>query len=171
MAGPRPQPDALIAATCFITLPAPAQAHGLSAEAATFIFALVALALVVPALADHFVITRRLGDRSSLAAILDNLIATAAAIPLFLVLQWLSGAAATAFELGSVRAAYWLRTLSPWPEIVVTIAAMAVMKAEILSWRSGEPLSGLIIGLLFVSTAAGMCVAAAVAALFVYATG
>src|SRR5262249_45051860 len=75
-----------------------------------------------------------------------------------------------ALELGPVRAAYWLRTLSPWPEGLITIATMAVTKAAILSWRFGEPLSQRSIGLLFLSTLAGMCVAAAIAALLAYAT-
>ena len=75
-----------------------------------------------------------------------------------------------ALESGPVRASYWLRTLSPWPEGLVTIAAMAVTKAAILSWRFGEPLSRWTIGLLFLSTLAGMCLAAAIAALFAYAT-
>jgi hypothetical protein len=73
-------------------------------------------------------------------------------------------------ESGPVGAAYWLRTLSPWPEALVTIAAMAVTKAAILSWRFGEPLRGGQIGLLFLSTLAGMCVAAAIAVLLAYAT-
>jgi hypothetical protein len=73
-------------------------------------------------------------------------------------------------ESGLVRVAYWLRTLSPWPEGLVTIAAMAVTKATILSWRFGEPLSRWTIGLLFLSTLAGMWVAAAIAVLLAYAT-
>jgi hypothetical protein len=51
---------------------------------------------------------------------------------LFLALQRLSSAAAMV-ESGPVRAAYWLRTLSSWPEDLVTIAAMVVTKAAILS--------------------------------------
>jgi hypothetical protein len=108
-------------------------------------------------------------DRSRLAAILANLTAAAVAIPLFLALQWLSSAAAMALESGPVRAAYWLRTLSPSPEGLVTIAAMVVTKAAILSWRFEEPLSRTI-RLPFLSTLAGMCVAAAIAALLAYAT-
>ena len=75
-----------------------------------------------------------------------------------------------ALESGSVSAAYWLRMLSPWPEGLVTIAAMAVTKAAILSWRFGEPLLRRTIALLFLSTLAGMCMAAAIAALLAYAT-
>jgi hypothetical protein len=59
---------------------------------------------------------------------------------------------------------------SPWPEGLVTIAAMAVTKAAVLSWRFGEPLSRRTIGLLFLSTLAGMCVAAAISVLLAYAT-
>ena len=162
----------LIAATMyFMTLPAPALAHGLSSLAATFILSFLALALVAPTLTDFFAIKRWLfKDRARLAAILTNLTAAAVAIPLFLALQRLSSAAATVLESGPVRAAYWLRTLSPWPEGLVTIAAMAVTKAAILSWRFGEPLSRRTIGLLFLSTLAGMCVAAAIAVLLAYAT-
>jgi hypothetical protein len=125
----------LIAATmCFMTLPAPALAHGLSSRAATFILSFLALALAVPTLTDFFAIKRWLfKDRAWLPAILTHLTATAVAIPLFLALQWLSSAAATVLESGQVRAAYWLRTLSPWPEGLVTIAAMAVTKGGILA--------------------------------------
>jgi hypothetical protein len=162
----------LIAATMsFMTLPAPALAHGLSSLAATFILSFLALALVAPTFTDFFAIQRWLfKGRARLAAIVTNLTAAAVAIPLFLALQWLSSAAAMVLESGSVRAAYWLRTLSPWPEGLVTIAAMAVTKAAILSWRFGEPLSRRTIGLLFLSTLAGMCVAAAIAVLLTYAT-
>ena len=161
----------LIAAMYFMTLPAPALAHGLSSVAAAFILSFLALALVAPTLADFLAIERWLfKDRARLAVILTNLTATAVAIPLFLALQWLSGAAAMVLESGLVRAAYWLRTLSPWPEGLVTIAAMAVTKAAILSWRFGEPLLPRTIGLLFLSTLASMCVAAAIAALLAYVT-
>lgn len=162
----------LIAATMyFMTLPAPALAHGLSSVAATFILSFLAIALVAPTLTDFFTIKWWLfKDRARLAAILANLTAAAVAAPLFLALQRLSSAAAMALESGSVRAAYWLRTLSPWPEGLVTIAAMAVTKAAILNWRFGKPLLRQTIGLLFLSTLAGVCVAAAVAALLAYAT-
>jgi hypothetical protein len=162
----------LIAATMyFMTLPARALAHGLSSRAATFILSFLALALVAPTLTDFFAIKRWLfKDRAWLAAILTHLTAAAVAIPLFLALQWLSSAAAMVLESGPMRAAYWLRTLSPWPEGLVTIAAMAVTKAAILSWRFAEPLLRRTIGLLFLSTLAGMCVAAAIAALLAYAT-
>src|SRR5262249_48722835 len=148
----------LIAATMyFMTLPAPALAHGLPSVVATFILSFLALALVVPTLTDFFAIRRWLfKDRGRLAAILANLTATAVAVPLFLSLQWLSSAAAMVLESGPVRASCWLRTLSPWPEGLVTIAAMAVAKAAILSWRFGEPLSRPTIGLLFFSTLADM---------------
>ena len=161
-----------IAATMyFVTLTAPALDHGLPSLAATFILSFPALALVAPTLTDFFAIKRWLfKDLAMLAAILTNVTATAVAIPLFLALQWLWSAAAMVLESGPVRAAYWLRTLSPWPEGLVTIAAMAVTKAAILSWRFGEPLSRRTIGLLFLSTLAGMCVAAAIAALLAYAT-
>jgi hypothetical protein len=126
---------------------------------------------VAPTLTDFFATKRWLfKDRARLAAILTNLTAAAIAIPLFLALQRLSSAAAMVLESGPVRAAYWLRTLSPWPEGLVTIAAMAVTKAAILSWRFGEPLARRTIGLLFLSTLAGMCVAAAIAVLLAYAT-
>jgi len=153
----------LIAATMyFMTLPALALAHGLPSVAATFILSFLALALVAPTLTDFFAIKRWFfKDRARLAAILTSLTAAAVAVPLFLALQWLSSAAAMALESGPVRAAYWLCTLSPWPEGLVTIAAMAVTKAAILSWRLGKPLS---------STLASMCVAAAIAALLAYAT-
>ena len=162
----------LIAATMyFMMLPAPALAHGLPSVVATFIISFFALALVAPTLTDFFAIKRWLfKDRARLAAILANLTAAAVAVPLFLALQWLSSAAAMALESGPVRGAYWLRTLSPWPEGLVTIAAMAVTKAAILSWRFGEPLSRWTIGLLFLSTLASMCVAAAIAVLLAYAT-
>ena len=112
----------------FMTLPAPALAHGLSSLAATFILSFLALALVAPTLTDFFAIKRWLfKDRARLAAaILTNLAAAAVAIPLFLALQRLGSAAAMVLESGPVRAAYWLRTLSPWPEGLVTIAAMSV---------------------------------------------
>ena len=162
----------LIAATMyFMTLPAPALAHGLSSVAATFILSFIGIALVAPTLTDFFTIKRWLfKDRAWLAAILANLTAAAVAIPLFLALQWLSSATATALESGPVRASYWLRTLSPWPEGLITIAVMAVTKAAILSWRFGEPLSRRTIGMLFLSTLAGMCLAAAISALLAYAT-
>ena len=162
----------LIAATIsFMTLPAPALAHGLPSLAATSILLFLALALIAPTLADFFAIKRWLfKDRARLAAILANLIAAAVAIPLFLALQWLSSAAAMVLESGPVRAAYWLRMLSPWPEGLVTIAAMAVTKAATLNWRFGKPLLRKTIGLLFLSTLAGVCVAAAIAALLAYAT-
>jgi len=162
----------LIAATVyFVTLPAPALAHGLSSAAATFILSFLALALVAPTLTDFFTIKRWLfKDRARLETILANLTAAVVAVPLFLALQWLSSAAAMALEAGSVQTAYWLRTLSPWPEALVTIAVMAVTKARILSWRFGEPFLRRTIGLLFLSTLAGMCVAAVIAALLAYAT-
>jgi hypothetical protein len=162
----------LIAATMyFMTLPAPALAHGLPSVLATFILSFLALAPVASTLTDLFAIKRWLfKDHARLAAIVANLSAAAVAIPLFLALQWLSSAAAMALESGPVRASYWLRTLSPWPEGLVTIAGMAVTKAAILSWRFGEPLSRWTIGLLFLSTLAGMCLTAAIAALFAYAT-
>jgi hypothetical protein len=47
---------------------------------------------------------------------------------------------------------------------------MAVTKGAILSWRFREPLSRRTIGLLFLSTLAGMCVAAAIAVRLTYAT-
>jgi hypothetical protein len=47
---------------------------------------------------------------------------------------------------------------------------MAVTKATILNWRFGERLSRRTIGLLFLSTLAGMSVAAAIAVLLAYAT-
>src|SRR5262249_11610413 len=86
----------LIAATMyFMTLPAPALAHGLPSVVATFILSFLAFALVAPTLTDYFAIKRGLfKDRARLAAILANLSAAAVAIPLFLALQWLSGAAA-----------------------------------------------------------------------------
>jgi hypothetical protein len=161
----------LIAAMYFMTLPAPALAHGLASLAATFILWFLALGLVAPTLTDFFAIKRWLfKDRARLEAISANLTAAAVAIPLFLALQWLSSAAAMVLESGPVRAAFWLRTLSPWPEGLVTIAAMAVTKGAILSWRFREPLSRRTIGLLFLSTLAGMCVAAAIAALLANAT-
>ena len=155
-----------------MTLRAPALAHGLSSLAATFILSFLALALVAPTLTDFFAIKRWLfKDRARLAAaILTNLAAAAVAIPLFLALQRLGSAAAMVLDPGPVRAAYWLRTLSPWPEGLVTIAAMAVTKAAIVSWRFGEPLSRRTIGLLFLSTLAGMCVAAAISVFFAFAT-
>jgi hypothetical protein len=94
----------LIAATMsFMTLPAPALAHGLSSLAATFILSFLALALVAPTLTDFFcdpamALQRSRKTRSSLTA-------AAVAIPLFLALQWLSSAAAMVLEPGSVRAA------------------------------------------------------------------
>ena len=143
----------------------------MGALAATFSLSFLALALVAPTLTDFLAIQRWLcKDRPRLAAILTNLTAAAVAIPLFSALQWLSSAAAMVLASGSVRAAYWLRTLSPWPEGLVTIAAMAVTKAAVLSWRFGEPLSRRTIGLLFLSTLAGMCVAAAISVLLAYAT-
>ena len=155
----------------FITLPASTLAHGQPSLAATFILSFLALALVAPTLTDFFAIKRWLcKDRPRLAAILTNLTAAAVAIPLFSALQWLSSAAAMVRASGPVRGAYWLRMLSPWPEGLVTIAAMAVTKAAVLSWRFGEPLSRRTIGLLFLSTLAGMCVAAAILVLLAYAT-
>ena len=164
-------PPLLIAAIYFMTLPTPARAHGLSSMATTFILSFLALALVAPTLTDLFAIKRWFfKDRAMLTAILTNLIAAVVALPLFLALQRLSSAAAIALESGPVRAAYWLRTLSPWPEGLITIATMAVTKASMLSWRFGEPLARRTIGLLFLSTLAGMCVAAAIAVLIAYAT-
>jgi hypothetical protein len=164
-------PLLIAATTYFMTFPAPVLAHGPPPVVATFIFSFLALALVAPTLTDLFAIKRWLfKDRARLAAILANLTAAAVAIPLFSALQWVGGAAATALESGAVRAAYWLRTLSPWPEGLITIAAMAATKAAILRWRFREPLSRRTIGLLFLSTLAGMCVAAAIAALLAYAT-
>jgi len=162
----------LITATAYLmTFPAPVLAHGLPPAVATFILSFLALALVAPTLTDFFAINRWLfKDRARLAAILANLTAAAVAIPLFSALQWLSGAAAMVLESGVVRAAYWLRTLSPWPEALITIAAMALTKAALLKWRFREPLSRRTMGLLFLSTLAGMCVAAAIAALLAYAT-
>ena len=92
----------LIAATMsFMTLPAPALAHGLSSLAATFIFSFLALALVAPTLTDFFAIQRWLfKGRARLAAIVTNLTAATVAIPLFLALQWLSSAAAMVLEFG-----------------------------------------------------------------------
>jgi hypothetical protein len=46
----------LIAAMYFMTLPAPALAHGLSSPVATFILSFLALALVAPTLTDFFAI-------------------------------------------------------------------------------------------------------------------
>src|ERR1700730_7436977 len=99
----------LIAATMsFMTLPAPAPAHGRSSLAATFILSFLALVLVAPTLADFFVIKQWLfKDRARLAAaILTNLTAAAVAIPLFLALRRLGSAAAMVLESGPVRAAY-----------------------------------------------------------------
>jgi hypothetical protein len=160
----------LIAATvCLITLPA--HAHGLSSEFVNFILALLVLTLIAPTLTDWFAIRRWLfADRAWLAAILVNLAAYAVAIPLFLAAQWLSSAAATVLESGPVGAAYWLNTLSPWPEALVTIAAMVVTKTAILRWGFGDRLSRPTIGLLFLSTIAGMCGAVALATLFAYAS-
>lgn len=158
----------LIAATIYL-MTLPAHAHGLPSEVANFILALLALTLIVPTLTDWFAIKWWLfADSAWPGAILANLAAAAVAVPLFLTLQWLSSAASIALESGLVRAAYWLRTLSPFPEGLVTIVAMVVTKAAILRWRFGDRLSGPTFGLLFLSTLAGMCGAAAIAALFAY---
>jgi cyanate permease len=79
----------LIAATMyFMTLPAPARAHGLSSVAATFMLSFLALALVAPTLTDFFAIKRWLfKDRARLAVIFTNLTAVTVAIPLFLALR------------------------------------------------------------------------------------
>ncbi len=151
----------------FVTLPA--HAHGLSSEFVNFVLALLVLTLVAPTLTDLFAIRRWLfADRAWLAAILANVAAYAVAIPVFLALQWLSGESADALEPVSVGAAYWLRTLSPWPEALVAIVSMAVTKAAILRWLFGDRLSRPTIGLLSVSTIAGMGAAVAIAALFAY---
>src|SRR5262245_38584636 len=106
----------LLIATTIYSVTAPAHAHGLSSEFVNFILALLVLTLIAPTLTDLFAIKRWLfADRAWLAAILANLAAFAVAVPLFLALQWLSGAAADALEPVSVRVAYWLRTLLPWP--------------------------------------------------------
>lgn len=153
-----------------LLLSAPAHAHGLPPKVATFILAFIALALVSQTVADFLAIKRLFGHRSKLAAILVNLAAAAVAMPLFLILEWLSGATALALESVSVRSAYWLRALSPWPESFITIGAVAVTKATILGWHFGEPLSRRTVGLLLLSTIAGMCLAAAAAALLASAT-
>ena len=160
----------LIAATvCLTTLPA--HAHGLSSEFVNFILALLVLTLIAPTLTDFFAIRRWLfEDRAWLAALLANLAAYVVAIPLFLTLQWLSSAAAAVLELGPVAVAYWLRTLSPWPEGLVTIASMVVTKAAILRWGFGDRFSRPTVGILALSTIAGMGAAVAIAALFAYAS-
>jgi hypothetical protein len=158
----------IIAATvCLVSLPA--HAHGLSSEFVNFILALLVLTPIAPTLTDLFAIRRWLfAGRAWLAAILANVAAFAVAIPLFLTLQWLSSAAAMVLESGPVGAAYWLRTLSPWPEALVAIASMVVTKAAILRWGFGYRLSRPTIGLLSLSTIAGMGGAVAIAALFAY---
>ncbi len=104
-----------------------------------FILALLALMPIAPTLTDWFAIKRWFfADRAWLAAIFANLAALAVGIPLFLALQWVNSEAATALELWAVDAAYWLRTLSPWLEGLVTITAMAATKAPVLrggGWR------------------------------------
>jgi hypothetical protein len=160
----------LIAVTACLTI-LPAHAHGLSSEFVNFVLALLVLTLIAPALTDFFAIRRWLfADRAWLAAILANLAAYAVAIPVFWVMQWLSSALADALEWGAVGAAYWLRTLSPWPEALVATASMVAAKAAVLRWGFGDRLTRPTIGLLSLSTIAGMCAAVALAALFSYAS-
>jgi hypothetical protein len=158
----------IAAAVYFVTVPV--HAHGLSSEFVSFILALLVLTLIAPTLTDFFAIRRWLfADRAWLAAILANLAAYAVAIPVFLALQWLTGAAADALESGAVGAAYGLRTLSPWPEALVAIASMVVTKAAVLRWGFADRLSRPTLGLLSLSTLAGMGAAVGIAALFAYA--
>jgi hypothetical protein len=161
----------LLVATALCLTALPARAHGLPTGLVNFILALLVLTPILPALTDWFLIKRwLLADRAGLAAVFANLAAFAIGIPSFLALQWLSREAATTLELGSASAAYWLRTLSPWLEGLVSIAAMAVAKLAILHWCFGVRLSRPTLGLLFLSTSAGMSAATAVAALIAYAS-
>jgi putative flippase GtrA len=86
-------PLLIAATTYFMTLPAPARAHGQSSLAAGC------------ANAYRFFCNQGwpFKDRAWLAAILTNLTAAGVAISLFLALQWLSSAAAMVPESGPVR--------------------------------------------------------------------